>query len=165
MLAPHSVVRSNFLKLHEIIACQALHDPLGAGLRVPHFVAIFPSNIVEPSPPTDVMSIGGSLLRTVSSVTWGYRRNSGGRRKLSPRASRRAAEDFSSVEPLSPMAPPDALAAASYGCSAVCLTSCGGFKLRSIGDNRSTKKPNSVEPLSPMALHDAQRRRLTAVWF
>ena len=62
-----------------------------------------------------------ALARPASSAlarphTWGYRRNSGGRRKLSPRASRRAAEDFSSVEPLSPMAPPDALAAASYGC-------------------------------------------------
>ena len=139
MLAPHSVVRSNFLKLHEIIACQALHDPLGAGLRVPHFGAIFPSNIVEPSPPTDVMSIGGSLLRTVSSVTWGYRRNSGGRRKLSPTALPDAqASASSSVEPLSPMALHDALAAASSGCSAVCLTSCGDFRLRSIGDNRST---------------------------
>ncbi len=135
-----------------------------------------------------------ALARPASSAlarphTWGYRRNSGGRRKLSPRAFRRAAEDFSSVEPLSPMAPPDALAAASYGCSAVrlfscsavrlfgcsavrlfgCsavrLSSCGDFTLRSIGDNRSTKKPSSVEPLSPMALHDAQRRRLTAVRF
>jgi len=53
-------------------------------------------------------------------------------------------------------------AEASYGCSAVCLTNCGDFTFRSIGDNRST---NSVEPLSPMALHDAQRRRLTAVRF
>jgi hypothetical protein len=37
--------------------------------------------------------------------------------------------------------------------SAVCLNACGGFRLRSIGDNRSTMP--SVEPLSPMALHDA----------
>ena len=44
----------------------------------------------------------------------------------------------------------------THGCSAVCLTSCGDFRLRSIGDNRSTKKPNSVEPLSPLAQHDAQ---------
>jgi hypothetical protein len=66
----------------------------------------------------------------------------------------------SSVEPLSPMALHDAQRSRL---KAVCLTSCGGFRLRSIGDNRSTKKPNSVELLSPMALHDAQRRRLTAV--
>jgi hypothetical protein len=50
------------------------------------------------------------------------------------------------------MALHDALAEASCGCLAVCLTTCGDFTFRSIGDNRST---NSVEPLSPMALHDA----------
>ena len=43
-----------------------------------------------------------------------------------------------SVELLSPIAPHDAQAAASYGCSAVCLTGHGTSWFRSIGDNRST---------------------------
>ena len=47
------------------------------------------------------------------------------------------------VEPLSPMAPPDAQAAASSGFSAVALAGYGALRLRSIGDNRSTmaRKP------------------------
>ena len=63
------------------------------------------------------------------------------------------------VEPLSPMALPDAQAAASEVFSAAFLNGHSVFKRRSIGDNRSTipaAGSSMVEPLSPMALPDAQ---------
>ena len=42
------------------------------------------------------------------------------------------------VELLSPIAPPDALAAASYGFTAAFLSGHAALTFRSIGDNRST---------------------------
>jgi hypothetical protein len=63
------------------------------------------------------------------------------------------------VELLSPIALPDAQAAASYGLMAAFLTGHAGLMLRSIGDNRSTIPPavsSMVELLSPIALPDAQ---------
>jgi hypothetical protein len=60
---------------------------------------------------------------------------------------------------LSPIAPPDAQAAASYGFTAAFLTGHAALTFRSIGDNRSTIPPavsSMVELLSPIALPDAQ---------
>jgi hypothetical protein len=88
-------------------------------------------------------------------LTWGYRKNSGGRQKLSSTGVPTRSEGFFQCRAIVPNGSTRRAAEASYGCSAVCLTSRAIFKLRSIGDNRSTKKTSSVEPLSPMALHDA----------
>ena len=63
------------------------------------------------------------------------------------------------VELLSPIALPDAQAAASYGLKAAFLTGHAALTFRSIGDNRSTIPPavsSMVELLSPIALPDAQ---------
>jgi hypothetical protein len=88
-------------------------------------------------------------------LTWGYRRNSGGRQKLSPTGFPTRSEGFFQCRAIVPNGSTRRAAEASYGRSAVCLTSRAIFKLRSIGDNRSTKKPSSVELLSPIAPPDA----------
>jgi hypothetical protein len=75
---------------------------------------------------------------------------------------RRTAALSYSVEPLSPMAPPDAQASVSYGCSAF-LSYClrwlpGSDRLGTIDlpCRRTAAVSYSVEPLSPMAPPDAQ---------
>ena len=73
LLAPHSVVRSNFLKRHEIIAVQAkplkhqdaffpspLHDPLAHACNLHCMLMLFGTKLAT-LPPSDLMSVSDPL--------------------------------------------------------------------------------------------------------